>query len=132
MREGNRKREGRRQEENGEYNFQAMFFLCLLLILVRPCPHSSFVFANLFVFSRRQGGEDLRLDQRVQQLFGLMNEILHQDTECMQRHLALRRYQVIPMTPRLGIIEWMSNTTVLKDLIASRSRKKKEKKRKRK
>ena len=47
-----------------------------------------------------KGGEDLRLDQRVEQLFCIMNDILQQDSACSQRGLRLVTYQVIPMTPR--------------------------------
>ena len=47
-----------------------------------------------------KGGEDLRLDQRVEQLFGIMNDILAKDAVCSQRGLQLVTYQVIPMTPR--------------------------------
>ncbi|XP_072167838.1 DNA-dependent protein kinase catalytic subunit-like [Diadema setosum] len=62
-------------------------------------------------------GEDLRMDQRIEQLFGIMNGILGQDAACGQRGLSLITYQVIPMTPRLGIIEWVKKTTTLKDFI---------------
>lgn len=47
-----------------------------------------------------KGGEDLRQDQRIEQLFGVMNMILSQDTACSQRNLSLRTYQVIPITSR--------------------------------
>uniref|UniRef100_A0A8C1YUK1 DNA-dependent protein kinase catalytic subunit n=1 Tax=Cyprinus carpio TaxID=7962 RepID=A0A8C1YUK1_CYPCA len=47
-----------------------------------------------------KGCEDLRQDQRIEQLFGVMNMILNQDTACSQRSLALRTYQVIPITSR--------------------------------
>ena len=47
-----------------------------------------------------KGGEDLRQDQRIEQLFGEMNHVFAADATCRQRHLALRTYQVIPMTPR--------------------------------
>ena len=47
-----------------------------------------------------KGGEDLRLDQRVEQLYCAMNEVLEEDTACSQRGLRLRTYQVIPMTDR--------------------------------
>ena len=45
-------------------------------------------------------GEDLRMDQRIEQLYGIMNGILGQDAACSQRGLTLTTYQVIPMTPR--------------------------------
>lgn len=64
-----------------------------------------------------KGGEDLRLDQRVQQLFSVMNEIFLQDPHCSKRHLALKTYEVVPMTNKVGIIQWLSNTQPIKDLI---------------
>ncbi|XP_056317923.1 DNA-dependent protein kinase catalytic subunit [Danio aesculapii] len=67
-----------------------------------------------------KGGEDLRQDQRIEQLFGVMNMILSQDTACSQRSLALCTYQVIPITSRIGLIEWMENTCTLKDFLSSR------------
>ncbi|XP_036452457.1 DNA-dependent protein kinase catalytic subunit isoform X2 [Colossoma macropomum] len=74
-----------------------------------------------------KGGEDLRQDQRIEQLFGIMNIILSQDAACSQRSLMLRTYQVIPMTSRIGLIEWMENTCTLKDFLASRRTEKEQK-----
>ncbi|XP_071960307.1 DNA-dependent protein kinase catalytic subunit-like [Antedon mediterranea] len=64
-----------------------------------------------------KGGEDLRLDQRIEQLFTLMNEILEKDATCCQRGLKLKTYQVIPMTPRLGLIEWLQKTCVFREFL---------------
>lgn len=64
-----------------------------------------------------KGGEDLRLDQRVQQLFSVMNEIFYQDNQCTKRNLSLLTYQVVPMTSQVGLIEWIDNTKPLKALI---------------
>ncbi|XP_068093458.1 DNA-dependent protein kinase catalytic subunit isoform X2 [Hyperolius riggenbachi] len=64
-----------------------------------------------------KGGEDLRQDQRIEQLFDIMNIILSQDAACSQRYMQLKTYQVIPMTTRIGIIEWLENTYTLKDFI---------------
>lgn len=47
-----------------------------------------------------KGGEDLRQDQRIEQLFGVMNILLHHDTACSQRNMQLRTYQVVPITSR--------------------------------
>ena len=41
-----------------------------------------------------KGGEDLRQDQRIEQLFAIMNGILEQDQPCSQRNMRLRTYQV--------------------------------------
>uniref|UniRef100_A0A6I8P9D2 DNA-dependent protein kinase catalytic subunit n=1 Tax=Ornithorhynchus anatinus TaxID=9258 RepID=A0A6I8P9D2_ORNAN len=64
-----------------------------------------------------KGGEDLRQDQRIEQLLDIMNIILSQDAACSQRNMQLKTYQVIPMTTRLGVIEWLENTCTLKELI---------------
>uniref|UniRef100_A0A8C5V850 DNA-dependent protein kinase catalytic subunit n=1 Tax=Microcebus murinus TaxID=30608 RepID=A0A8C5V850_MICMU len=64
-----------------------------------------------------KGGEDLRQDQRLQQLFQVMNVILSRDAACSQRDMQLRTYRVVPMTSRLGLIEWIENTVTLKDLL---------------
>uniref|UniRef100_A0A4W3HU56 DNA-dependent protein kinase catalytic subunit n=1 Tax=Callorhinchus milii TaxID=7868 RepID=A0A4W3HU56_CALMI len=66
-----------------------------------------------------KGGEDLRQDQRIEQLFEVMNIILSRDAACSQRSLQLKTYQVIPMTSRLGLIEWLDNTCTLKDFLSS-------------
>lgn len=47
-----------------------------------------------------KGGEDLRQDQRIEQLFDVMNTVLSQDAACSQRNMQLKTYQVIPMTTR--------------------------------
>uniref|UniRef100_A0A8B9M5W8 DNA-dependent protein kinase catalytic subunit n=1 Tax=Accipiter nisus TaxID=211598 RepID=A0A8B9M5W8_9AVES len=59
-----------------------------------------------------KGGEDLRQDQRIEQLFDVMNIILSQDATCSQRNMQLKTYQVIPMTtskkgPRATYSEWL-------------------------
>ncbi|XP_064600499.1 DNA-dependent protein kinase catalytic subunit-like [Liolophura sinensis] len=64
-----------------------------------------------------KGGEDLRQDQRIEQLFGIMNEVFDKDASCRHRKLHLTTYQVIPMTPRVGLIEWLDNTVPLKEFL---------------
>uniref|UniRef100_A0A803W9J0 DNA-dependent protein kinase catalytic subunit n=1 Tax=Ficedula albicollis TaxID=59894 RepID=A0A803W9J0_FICAL len=64
-----------------------------------------------------KGGEDLRQDQRIEQLFGVMNIILSQDATCSQRNMQIKTYQVIPMTSRLGLIKWLENTCTLKEFL---------------
>ena len=64
-----------------------------------------------------KGGEDLRLDQRVQQLFSVMNEILRNDPACQKRNLSITTYQVVPMTSKVGMLEWLQNTKPIKAII---------------
>ncbi len=61
-----------------------------------------------------QGGEDLRLDQRIEQLFVVMNGILSQSAPTARRGLKIGTYKVIPMTGSVGMIEWVRNTRPLK------------------
>lgn len=66
-----------------------------------------------------KGGEDLRQDQRIEQLFAVMNILLSHDAACTHRGLQLRTYQVIPINTRIGLIEWMENTCTLKEFLYS-------------
>ncbi|XP_028826126.1 DNA-dependent protein kinase catalytic subunit isoform X2 [Denticeps clupeoides] len=66
-----------------------------------------------------KGGEDLRQDQRIEQLFSIMNLILARDTACSQRNMVLHTYQVVPITSRIGVIEWIENTCTLKEFLVS-------------
>ena len=63
-----------------------------------------------------KGGEDLRLDQRIQQLFSVMNEIIKK-AGFPGRTPLLKTYKVIPMTSSVGIIEWVSDTKPLKSVL---------------
>ncbi|KAG5877906.1 hypothetical protein JTB14_011622 [Gonioctena quinquepunctata] len=62
-------------------------------------------------------GEDIRQDQRIEQLFGLMNDIFKSDTACSNNGLEILTYQVIPLTSNLGIIQWINDTEPLGDFI---------------
>ncbi|GJQ83173.1 hypothetical protein Trydic_g18200 [Trypoxylus dichotomus] len=50
-------------------------------------------------------GEDLRLDQRIEQIFDVMNNIFNNDPVCREKRLSIRTYQVIPLDSTLGLIE---------------------------
>ena len=63
-----------------------------------------------------KAGEDLRLDERIEQLFGAMNGILAQDRHCSARHLSLTTYTVVPLAPKLGWIQWLPHTLPVKEL----------------
>ncbi|CAM9696819.1 unnamed protein product, partial [Phaeothamnion confervicola] len=64
-----------------------------------------------------KGGEDLRLDERVQQLFGCMNAAFAADAACQQARLSLRTYEVVPVADDLGVIEWVPDTVPLKAVV---------------
>ncbi|KAJ3184182.1 hypothetical protein HDU87_005028 [Geranomyces variabilis] len=64
-----------------------------------------------------KGGEDLRLDQRVEEMFSTMNSIMRENGRCGD--LALRTYKVIPMSTTLGMLEWVPNTKPLREVLTS-------------
>ena len=65
-----------------------------------------------------KGGEDLRQDQRVQQLFRTMNGLLSAVAESRGRGLEVRTFHVAPLTVRTGLIEFLSNTSPLLRLLS--------------
>jgi len=69
-----------------------------------------------------KGGEDLRQDQRIEQLFGAMNDILSGDAQCAKRSLNVRTYSVIPMTGSVGILEWVPGTVPLKSIVTEQAK----------
>ena len=59
-----------------------------------------------------KGHEDLRQDERVMQLFGLVNTLLSGDRTTAKYDLDIRRYEVIPLSPASGLIEWVPHWLV--------------------
>ncbi|PWN43039.1 putative TOR1-1-phosphatidylinositol 3-kinase [Ceraceosorus guamensis] len=64
-----------------------------------------------------KGHEDLRQDERVMQLFGLVNSLLSTDSESYKRRLGIRRFPIIPLSPNTGMIGWVEQTDTLHVLI---------------
>jgi hypothetical protein len=63
------------------------------------------------------GHEDLRQDERVMQLFGLMNTLLANDKESFTRLLHIQRFPVIPLAPNAGLIGWVQGSDTLHVLV---------------
>ena len=55
-----------------------------------------------------KGHEDLRQDERVMQLFGLVNTLLSTDRDTSKKYLAIQRYSVVPLSPNSGLISWVA------------------------
>ncbi|KAG1168656.1 hypothetical protein G6F71_008958 [Rhizopus microsporus] len=64
-----------------------------------------------------KGGEDLRLDQRIEQVFTVMNDMVSKNSFCSSQNIQISTYNVIPMTTSLGLIEWVDNTKPLRACI---------------
>mmetsp|Transcript_36960 Transcript_36960/g.50960 ORF Transcript_36960/g.50960 Transcript_36960/m.50960 type:complete len:948 (+) Transcript_36960:3-2846(+) len=64
-----------------------------------------------------KGHEDLRQDERVMQLFGLVNTLLAQGDFTGKLHLRITRYGAIPLSPNSGLIGWVPGCNTLHELI---------------
>ncbi|XP_065870624.1 serine/threonine-protein kinase TOR isoform X2 [Euphorbia lathyris] len=64
-----------------------------------------------------KGHEDLRQDERVMQLFGLVNTLLENSRKTSEKDLSIQRYAVIPLSPNSGLIEWVPHCDTLHQLI---------------
>jgi len=72
-----------------------------------------------------KGHEDLRQDERVMQLFGLVNTLLATSHETLRRNLAIQRFSVVPLSTNSGLIGWVPNCDTLHTLIRDFREKKK-------
>lgn len=64
-----------------------------------------------------KGHEDLRQDERVMQLFSLVNTLLSVDTSSFKRRLHIQRFAVIPLAPNAGLLGWVQDSDTLHVLI---------------
>ncbi len=65
----------------------------------------------------KSGADDLRQDAVMEQLFQLVNTQLSNTTDTRQRQLHIRTYNVVPLTPCVGLVEWVQHTISLADLL---------------
>lgn len=79
--------------------------------------YASHLPACCWILRRRTGHEDIRQDERVMQLFGLINTLLAKDTATFKRHLWVQRYPAIPLSPNAGLLGWLPYTDTLHVLI---------------
>lgn len=61
--------------------------------------------------------DDLRQDAVMQQLFSVCNLLFSNEKETRKRHLSIRTYNVIPLSPAVGIMEWVKNTKPFSELL---------------
>ncbi|TPX74745.1 adenosylmethionine---8-amino-7-oxononanoate transaminase [Chytriomyces confervae] len=64
-----------------------------------------------------KGHDDMRQDERVMQLFGLVNTFLNLDPETFRRQLSIRRYSVTPLSEISGLIGWVPNCDTIQALV---------------
>jgi FKBP12-rapamycin complex-associated protein len=64
-----------------------------------------------------KGHEDLRQDERVMQLFGLVNALLARDGRTNKQDLNIQRYAIAPLSHNCGVVGWVPNCDTLHCLI---------------
>lgn len=64
-----------------------------------------------------KGHEDIRQDERVMQLFGLVNTLLQTDPKTCKKDLTIRRYPVTPLSHHAGLMGMVPNVDTLNALI---------------
>ncbi|GAA6010816.1 hypothetical protein JCM10207_005857 [Rhodosporidiobolus poonsookiae] len=64
-----------------------------------------------------KGGDDIRQDAVMQQVFGLVNNLLARDEEGRRRRLHLRTYKVVPLQGDNGMLEFVPNTDSLGNVL---------------
>jgi hypothetical protein len=64
-----------------------------------------------------KGHEDLRQDERVMQLFGLINVCLDNARMTNNRGLSIVRYSVLPLSNNSGVIGWVQNCDTINQLV---------------
>lgn len=64
-----------------------------------------------------KGHEDLRQDERVMQLFGLVNALLVRDPQTKKHDLRIQRYAIAPLSHNCGVVGWVPHCDTLHSLV---------------
>eukprot|EP01134_Creolimax_fragrantissima_P002117 CFRG2117T1 len=68
--------------------------------------------------------DDLRQDAVMQQVFRMVNKLIMRHDATKKRNLIVRTYNVIPLTPQTGVLEWVSSTMALADYLVGKTNEK--------
>lgn len=71
---------------------------------------------NNYIFLLK-GHEDLRQDERVMQLFGLVNALLERDQRTNKHDLKIQRYAITPLSHNSGVVGWVPHCDTFHSLI---------------
>jgi phosphatidylinositol kinase/protein kinase (PI-3 family) len=70
---------------------------------------------QIYVKFKGEGGDDLRQDAVMEQVFGLVNVVLQRDRQTRKRTLSIRDYKVVPLASQAGVLEFVGNTMPLQN-----------------
>ncbi|CAB9503979.1 protein kinase mTOR [Seminavis robusta] len=104
---------------DGTYVKIEMFNECVQVITSKQRPRKITLKGsngNDYVFLLK-GHEDLRQDERVMQLFGLVNALLVRDPQTKKHDLKIQRYPITCLSTNCGLVGWVPNTDTFHSLI---------------
>lgn len=61
----------------------------------------------------------MRQDAVMEQVFDVVNAVLRRDRQTKRRELSVRGYKVIPLDSQSGLIEFVTETTPLKEWLSA-------------
>lgn len=62
-------------------------------------------------------GEDVRQDQRIEQVLALMSVQMAGDKNCRNHNMQIETYTVIPISTYCGMFSWVADTLPMRDLL---------------
>ena len=89
------------------------------ILKTKQHPRKIFIYGNNgkeYIFLLK-GHEDLRQDERVMQLFNLINSLFSNDKNTNNKNLNIENYLVLPLSYNTGILSWVKNCDTINDLI---------------
>lgn len=104
---------------DGSYVKIEMFNECVQVITSKQRPRKITLKGSDgkdYVFLLK-GHEDLRQDERVMQLFGLVNALLVRDPQTKKYDLKIQRYPISCLSTNCGLVGWVPNTDTFHSLI---------------
>lgn len=78
---------------------------------------------GLSQFELLKGRDDIRQDAVMQQVFGIVNELLCKNPDTRERALSVRTYKVLPLSQKSGLIQWCNNTQAFGEYLIGRDKK---------
>lgn len=71
------------------------------------------------IYAQFKGGDDVRQDAVMQQIFGVTNSLLLGDDQAQARQLVIKTYKVIPLTSDSGLLQFVANSQAIGEWLLS-------------
>lgn len=65
-----------------------------------------------------KGNEDLRLDQRIMQIFSLANSLIKVNRSTRMNNISITMYSVVPFAPNTGLISWVNGADTISQIVS--------------